>query len=375
MKKRVIIALVVVVAVVAVAIVLLRTPPDQDSKQPVKVGSILSLTGTLANYGELEKRGFDLAVKRINENGGINGRPLEVIYEDSQLEPATAISAYRKLTSHDHVPMIVGCIGSSVCLAITPLASEDKVVVLSAGATAPKLSGSSPYFFRVAPSDTLGAAKLAEWALHDGSKRIAILYVENDYGVGQKDVALKYLTDANVPPVIIESCQPEATDLRAQLEKIRSANVEAVLLLTHSPEAGYFLKQAAETGFKAKYYGGDALSDPSIVQIAGNACEGVMFLLPAKGSGPEYEAFAKAYRDAYNAEPDAVGLKAYCLMLVAADALRNADYSGPALRGYIAQLSGFATPMGPITFDQNGDIVDVKFDHLRYENGKAVVMP
>lgn len=345
----------------------------EEESSPVEAGSVLSLSGTLASYGELEKRGFDLAVARINDQGGIDGRPLELLYEDSELNAAKAVSSYNKLVSVDRVPIIVGAIGSSVCLALAPLATRDEVVVMSAGSTSPQLSGVSPYFFRVAPSDTLGAARLVDWVLEDGAERVAILVIENDYGIGQRNVAIQRLRETEVEPVLIETVLPEASDLRAQVQRIARSNPDAVLLLTHSPEAGYFLKQADEAGFEARFYGGDALSDPSIVSIAGAASEGVRFLLPAKGSGPAYEAFATAYRGAYGAEPDAVGLKAYSLTQVAAEALRNAEYSGPALRDYLA-ANTFQTAMGPVRFDANGDIAEVGFDQLEYRNGQAEVI-
>ena len=345
-----------------------------DSKKPVRIGSILSLSGTLANYGELEKRGFELAQRHINEEGGIHGRPLEILFEDSELDPKKALSAYNKLTAVDKVPMIAGAVGSSVCLALTPLASRDQVVVMSAGASSPKLTGASPYFFRVAPSDTIGAARLVDWALAEGHQRIALLAIENDYGVGQRDVALRRLEEKGRKPALVESVLPESSDLRPQIERIRKVKPDALLLLTHAPEAGYFLKQAREAGFAVMTYGGDALTDPAILEIAGAAAEGARYMLPAQGSGPLYEKYAKAYRETYKAEPEALGLKAYALAQVAAAALRNAEYEGNALRTYLSAMPDLDTAMGKVRFDQGGDIVNVRFDRLEYQNGKAVVI-
>lgn len=351
-----------------------QRPQETGTKEPVRIGSILSLSGTLANYGELEKRGFELAVRHINEEGGIDGRPLEILFEDSELDPKKAISAYSKLTSVNKVPMIAGAVGSSVCLALAPLATRDQVVVMSAGASSPKLTGASPYFFRVAPSDTIGAARLVDWVLAEGHQRVAILTIENDYGVGQRDVAVRRLEEKGQKPVLMESCVPEASDLRPQIERIRKANPDAVLLLTHAPEAGYFLKQAKEAGFTVRTYGGDALTDPAILEIAGPAAEGARYMLPAKGSGPIYEKYAKAYRETYNAEPEALGLKAYSVAQVAAAALRNAEAKGDALRSYLATMPDLDTAMGKVRFDQGGDIVNVRFDHLEYRDGKPVVI-
>lgn len=344
---------------------------NRRENESVRIGSVLSLSGTLANYGELEKRGFDLAVERVNQAGGVNGRRLEIAYEDSALDPKRAISAYNKLVSVDRVPIIVGCVGSSVCLAVAPLATRDHIVVMSAGATSPNLSGVSPFFFRVAPSDTQGAAVLADWVLDQGGKKIAILYLENDYGLGQKNVTVQRLAERGTKAVLIDSCLPEASDLRPQIERIRKAEPDVVLLLTQSPEAGYFLKQAAEAGFRVPAYGGDALSDPSIVNIAGKAAEGTRFLLPARGGGAGYSEFADAFRARYKAEPDAVAMKAYCLMIVAAEALRKAAYDGDSLRNCLAKIE-VDTPMGVVSFDSKGDIGQVQFERLQYKQGRPV---
>jgi branched-chain amino acid transport system substrate-binding protein len=343
------------------------------TREPVRIGSILSLSGSLANYGELEKRGFELAERHINAEGGINGRPLQILFEDSELDPKKAISAYSKLTSVDKVPMIAGAVGSSVCLALAPLATRDHVVVMSAGASSPKLTGASPFFFRVAPSDTIGAARWVDWALSEGHQRIAVLAIENDYGAGQRDVALKRLEERGAKPVVVDSVLPEASDLRSQIERIRKTRPDALLLLTHAPEAGYFLKQAKEAGFAVRVYGGDALTDPAILQIAGPAADGVRYLLPAQGSGPLYDKYTRDYRALYKAEPEALGLKAYSLAQVAAAALRQADYKGEALRVYLAAMPDLDTAMGKVRFDAGGDIVNVKFDRLEYQKGKAVV--
>ncbi len=345
---------------------------DSTVGEPIRTGAILPLSGTLANYGELEQRGLDLAMQHINAAGGIDGRPLEILYEDSELDPKKAISAFNKLVSVDKVEMITGIVGSSVCLAITPLATREETVVISGGATSPKLTGVSPYFFRVAPSDTVGAARLVDWAIEEGSNRIAILVVENDYGIGQKDVAVARLAELGKEPVIVESVIPDTSDLRPQIERIRTAKPDTIFLLTHGTEAAYYLKQAKEAGFEAQAYGGDSLTDPSLVNIAGEATEGVRYLLPAKGKGPLFDAYAEAYRAAYGEEPEALGIKTYSLAHIAAEALRNAASSGQTVRDYIASRDGFETAMGVVQFDAGGDIVDAGFDRLVYRGEEAV---
>ena len=124
-------------------------------EKEVKIGAILPLTGDAALYGEICKSAADLAVEDINAKGGIRGRQLAIIHEDSQADPKLAVSAANKLISVDKVSAIMGAMGSSEVLALAPILNEKKVVLVSPAATSHKISDSGDYIFRTIVSKTV----------------------------------------------------------------------------------------------------------------------------------------------------------------------------------------------------------------------------
>ncbi|MCK4458341.1 MAG: ABC transporter substrate-binding protein [Methanosarcinales archaeon] len=154
--KHILIGVVLFLAVIAGAC-LQDTQPDE-----IRIGAILPLTGEAAEYGEDAKLGIDLAVEEINAAGGINGKRIQVVYEDSQATPSQGVSAIQKLTTVDKVPVIIGAMASSVTLAIAPIAEENKVVLLSPASSAPQITEAGDYIFRTEFSDAYGGKAQAE---------------------------------------------------------------------------------------------------------------------------------------------------------------------------------------------------------------------
>jgi branched-chain amino acid transport system substrate-binding protein len=185
-KKHIIIGAVLLLAVIAGACL-----QDTQSDE-IKIGAILPLTGEAAEYGEDAKLGIDLAVEEINAAGGINGKMIQVVYEDSQATPSQGVAAIQKLITVDKVPVIIGAMASSVTLAIAPIAEENKVVLLSPASTAPQITEAGDYIFRNEVSDAYGGKAQAELTWDElGIKNVAILCINNDYGVGTADTFKK----------------------------------------------------------------------------------------------------------------------------------------------------------------------------------------
>jgi branched-chain amino acid transport system substrate-binding protein len=339
-----------------------------------KVGSILSLSGSAANYGLMEKKGYDLAVEEINAKGGINGKKLNVIYEDSELKPAIGVSSLKKLVEFDKVPVIVGCTGSSVCLAVAPVADENKVVVISAGASTPKLTKmGGAYFFRVMPSDSFAGIFLANWVVEEGYQHPAILYINNEWGDGLREATERAFKKHQIQIVGIEACKEGEMDFRTPLTSLKSKNPDVVFFFMHPEEGAEALKQAHnDIKLEGAFFGADAFSDEQAAKIAGESIEELRFCIPAAGSGPFYEAFKTNFQKKYGEIPSAVSMNAYDAMRVVAYAIEKAGYNGPALQRALSDLRNFESAAGIITFDEYGDIISRKYTKMVYENGKAV---
>jgi branched-chain amino acid transport system substrate-binding protein len=186
MKKQAwmgIVALIVVAAVVVVYLVTRERQPDQPDT--VTIGAILPLTGSAAPYGKNARRGIELALEEINANGGVNGKKVKVLYEDSKTEPKEAVSALRKLHSSSGVKFIIGDINSTGVLAMAPIAVRERILLLSPGASNPKISDAGDYIFRNWHSDALEGQVDADHAYSTlGWREAAVLYVNAAYGAG-----------------------------------------------------------------------------------------------------------------------------------------------------------------------------------------------
>lgn len=226
------------------------------SSQPetYKVGYIAPFTGDGAHYGETVKSGADLAVEDINAAGGINGKKMQLLYEDDQLQPNLGLNALNKLIDKDKCPIIIGAFSSGVTLAIAPVAEKRQVVLLSPTATNDKIKDAGDYIFRVCPSDAVQGAVHARLA-HDRlkAKRVAILFENSGYGFGLYQMFKQTFQSLGGTIVAEEGFEEGATDLRTQLTKIRQANPDLVFLPSHYPTGAQALRQAKELNIKVTF--------------------------------------------------------------------------------------------------------------------------
>ncbi len=164
-------------------------PSCKREPKMIKIGAIMPLTGELATYGIPVKKGMELALEEINERGGINERTLKIIFEDDLGDPKMAVAAFNKLIDREKVPIILGPLTSSASMATAPVAERRKVVQLSTMAGTIDLKYAGDYVFRVFASNEYQSKAVADKAIDVfHAKRAAILYINNAYGQGSKEV-------------------------------------------------------------------------------------------------------------------------------------------------------------------------------------------
>lgn len=328
--------------------------------QEITIGAILPLTGEGAAYGEAAKRGMDLAVEQVNSDGGIDGRTIRIIYEDSQGEPKSGIAAFQKLVSVDRVSVVLGDLLSSVTLSIAPIANRRKVVLLSPASSSPKLTDAGKYVFRNCPSDVYEGTVMADYAYNTlGYTRVAILRINNEYGVGIGGVFSRSFTEKGGTILVEESYAADATDFRTQITKIASQNPEAVYLLGYK-QMGYILRQATELGFKTQFLSTVTFEDPEILKLAGTAAEGVIY--SASKFSPDSEdaviqRFANAYESKYQSEPNIFAGLSYDALRILAVAMRDGGTESSKIRAALHRIKNYPGVAGETTIDSNGDAV------------------
>ncbi len=370
-KGLLILAVVVVAAGVLLAIVLTRNTSDGDT---IKLGATFPLTGEVASYGQKAKRGIELAVEEINATGGVLGRKIEVDFQDDRHDKKEAVSIVTKFATIDRVPVIFGSAGSSVTLAIAPVANRNKVVLVSPISSSATLSTEGgPFFFRTVPADDLQAEMLANWVYESGARNVAIVYTNNSWGKPLTDGFKARFTELGGKVLLAEGVSESSTDFRTIIAKLKSLDgLDAVVSPTYPKDGGNFVRQAKELGLAKPMYGGDNWGSPEFLEIAANAAEGVFYTAPSENTSSEYEAFAKRYQAKFGEAPDVFGAYSYDAAMAIFKAIEACGSTDPEkIRDALLKVS-FTGASGDVAFRPNGDVASKAFGRKTIKGGKAV---
>jgi branched-chain amino acid transport system substrate-binding protein len=342
-----------IVVIVALAIVLVVTQTKREP-QEIKIGAVLPLTGDGAKYGEEARNGIELALEDIKD------LKIKVVYEDDQGTVNGAINAFNKLVESVKVPIIIGPMYSSTALAVAPLGEKKKVVIFSPSASSPELTKAGDYFFRNWPSDVYEGGEMARFAYNNlNLKTIAILSVNLDYGVGLIKVFEKVFKSLGGQILTIEYYDQGATDFRTQLSKIKSLNPEAIYLPGYYTEIGLILRQAKEMGLKTKFLSCVGFDNPKVLEIAGNAAEGVIFARPyydPESKNPMVKTFVERFRQRFGRDPGIYAAHSYDALKIVVTAIKKGGYSADGIKSALYSIKNFPGVTGNTSFDENGDV-------------------
>jgi branched-chain amino acid transport system substrate-binding protein len=332
---------------------------SKKNQHVVKIGALLSLSGDIAEYGQRVKKGIDLAVEEINASNGVDGKKIEIIYEDTKGYPKDGVNGAQKLLSDKDIRLIIGPIASSVALAVEPLTTKNKVILFSPAASSPKLSGISSYFFRNWPSDVLEAAILAEY-VKDTLKidNVAILYVNNDYGIGLSNRFKQRLEELGGKILTIETYLQDAKDFRAQLAKIKSLNPSAIYLAGYHREMAYATKQIKEMGIKCQILGDADYGVQELLEITGNSSEGAIFSIPATDFNDSITSlFHQNFVKKYNTEPSTFEANGYDAVYILKKSIEVVGYNTDSITNYISKIKNYHGAAGLQTYTIDGDVI------------------
>lgn len=324
----------------------------------IKIGVIFPFTGKMAIYGEDGRRALDYAMDEINAAGGIKGNRVEFIYEDSTGTPKGGVSAAQKLIQIDKVDAIIGTLFSSVTLAVKPIVTTHKIVVVAPMASNLKIYSGTKYVFSVTPTDndiTYVNAKYCRQVL--GKKTLGTLYMMNDTGIDKDRLITKWWTYLGGKVLIHENFLPGSTDFRTQLTKIRAANPEVLYLDVTWREGVKVLKQLAEMKMKMHVAATSQVREPKLLELAGEAAEGMTFTTAYQGGTQEDKAlkekYEKGFKARYNQPPKIVAWRTYDCARVVFEAMKRGGRKGDSLRDEIVKLN-IPGVFGHIQFREDG---------------------
>ena len=333
-----------------------------DSSEPFRIGVMESLTGAGETYGTVASQAKQMALDEINAAGGVNGRPLEFIVEDSKCNAQDAITAYRKLTEVDGVKIILGTSCSGAMLGVAPLAEADGVILFSGLASNPDIANAGDYIFRTQISDIqvgIGTGNVL-WA--DGIRELATITETTDYAEGVRRTTAAQFEKRGGRIVAEEYFATDVTDFRSQLEKLLATNPDALHVAPQSEfAAGTIIKQARELGYEGPIYAETVSVGATALEIAGDAATGMKAITadldPDNAKGQDVLAKFRERYD-YVTLPWHLG-SAYDDVYIAAECLKQTgdDQDADGFRDCMYEITWSGAIGDNYSFDEQGEVV------------------
>jgi branched-chain amino acid transport system substrate-binding protein len=321
----------------------------------IVIGAVLPFTGDNSLYGDNEKKGITLALQEVKKRWP--NLKADVVFEDSKGEAKTGSLAIQKLKAQG-VEFFIDDAMSAVTFAMLPALGPDALMI-STGATNPKLSGSSPYFFRIWNSDAEEGAQAAQLSLkvRPAAKKVAVLYVNNDYGVGLKDVYLRDVAKI-IPGVVVRDFSYESTqtNLRDLAAVVRGFIPDLIYVIGYGPQTGLVVKELRAYKIGAAIVSTVTTEDPKFMERAGSAAEGVIYVYPKSPSGVEADTFRNLFAQAFSGQPGILADHAYDAVLLYGMAFNAGAKTPSDVQHWFQGMTQFDGASGAIKFDPNGDI-------------------
>jgi branched-chain amino acid transport system substrate-binding protein len=335
------------------------------AQDTIKIGLLAPLTGQAAADGLSVQNSVKLAVEKVNAEGGLMGKKVELITYDDRADGKEAVALARKLIEQDKVVAVVGGSYSTPSRAMAPIFQEEKIPAVYAYAVHPDVTKAGNFNFRngfLGMVEGKAAAYTAVKLLK--AKKIALLISDNDFGRTLAEGFKMYIEKYAKGAATITSVQAypmQEKDFKAYLSKIKDENVDAIFSSGYYFQTGPVVKQAREMGIKAHIIGEEGADSPKFLEIAGKSAEGFVIVtnLNRDDKRAQVQNFLKTFETRYKIQPDMVGASAYDAFMIIIDGIKRAkSVKGPDIRGSIATLKDFDGLTGQIKrFTPEGEVV------------------
>ena len=337
-------------------------PSAPKESGPLRIGVMESVTGPGETYGTVAVQAKELAVEEINAAGGINGRMLELVVEDSKCSAQDAITAFNKLTDVDGVKIILGTSCSGAMLGAAPLAEKEGVILFSGLATNPDIANAGDYIFRTSMSDAQVGIDTGNTMWADGVRSLATISESTDYAEGVRRTTADQFTSLGGEIVGEERYASDVTDFRTQLTKLLGADPDGLHIAAQSEfSGGTIVKQVRELGYDGPIYSEIVVVGTTALEIAGEAATGVKAIIADLDPG---NSKAQDVLANFRAKYDYVTLawylgSAYDDVYIAAECLKKTgdDQDADGFRDCMYDITWSGAIGTDYSFDENGEVV------------------
>lgn len=348
--------------------------------KPIPIGIGVAQTSNVALLGEEEVTGAKIAEKYFNANGGINGTPFKLIFQDTGGDEAGAINSFQNMINRDKVVGIVGPTLSQQAFSADPIANRAKVPVIGPSNTAKGIPQIGEYVGRVSAPVAIVAPNAVKQALKENPniKKVAILYAQNDaFNTSESGTFQETVKKMGLQIATLQKFQTTDTDFTTQVTAVLGANVDLAIVSGLSADGGNLVKQLRQLGYKGPIIGGNGLNTVNIFPVCGQYCDGILI---AQAYSPSADpknainnALVKEYRDRFKKDPPQFTAQTFTAVQVFVEALKKVE---AATKKKITQLDlakvreelnkqirigSYMTPLGKINLDKEGEIHQENF--------------
>ena len=375
-----------VLAVLAIAVSMVASAVAAD---PIKIGSVLSVTGPGGYLGDPELKTLQMYIERINKEGGVLGRPLQLIHYDDGTDANKANGFAKRLIEDDKVDIIIGGTTTGSTMSMAPLVEKAGIPFISLAGGVVIVEPVKKWVFKMPQTDRMAAEKVFEDMKKRGITKVALLSETSGFGQsGKKEtevVAAKY----GVTLVANETYGAKDTDVTPQITKIKNTpGVEAVFVFGFGQGPAIVTKNYKQLGMTLPLYQSHGVADDDFIKIAGSAAEGarlptgaVIIAEQLPANHPQkavVTAYRKAYTEGFKENVSTFGAYAYDGLMIAVDAIKRAGSTDPTkVRDAIEQTKNFVGTSGVFNMSPTDHMgLDLKaFTLVEIKNGNWVVVP
>lgn len=345
-----------VVVVILAVIVIFGGNKNENVSGELRIGVVSALTGPASYYGQSTMKGAEVAKEKLKEI--YPNLKIELFHEDSFFTPKGGIDAYNKLKASNNINALI-TMASNVSVAVRPVAAIDNMLHIAASSLANNFSSPNDLSYRTTAKGEVEAKPAIEFLANKGSKRLGIIYMQNDIGTSLLESLKKEASLAGITILAEEGYPAEQNDYRTILLKMRSTNVDSIYLASLASQVAIILKQADELGLSSTLITYRAGEDPVLIKNAGVLAEKIFYTNSYDDTSPnsKVKEFDDAYRTKWGEGSNGFAAEAYEATLLIADTFAKCGNDRECAKTFLSSIKNRPSVIGPISFDEYGDVV------------------
>jgi len=350
------------------------------AQQPIKIVGLLELSGTGATSGTNFDNGIKLAIKEVNAAGGILGRQIQYTTSDTQSNPGVAKALAQKAVD-DGAYIVMGPVFSGSILVSMDETKRAEIPNFTGGEASAITQKGNPYIFRTSFTQTTAMPKVARYIKNTlKSKTVDLMWVNNDFGKGGRDMIIKSLEAEGIKVGADISTDPGQVDFSSAVLKAKQSGGDALFVYTNEEESARALRELRKQGYAKPIVGETVLTSQKVIELAGEAANGAVAHVGLTPDAPQagIKKFDADFQREYKSRSDHNGLKGYsAVYMIKAITEKIGKVDGKAfaaaMKGARITVKDAPGVLMDVTFDQNGDLDRESF-MTRVVNGKQVVI-